>query len=922
MNDNATSKLVSDHIGHDVLPRRLVSLDPLFDPHNVAVIGATARPGSVGRTVFSNLLTSTLGGAVYAVNPNHPTVLNVPTYPDVASIGKPIDLAIIVVRAELVPNMVRECAAAGVKTAIILTAGFRETGEGGAKLEDELLAAARAAGIRVLGPNCIGLMNVTRNFNASFARAMARPGSVGFISQSGALMTAVLDWSLEAHVGFSAFVSAGNMADVDWGDLIYHLGDDRNTKSIILYMQSIDNARSFLSAAREVSYEKPIIVLKAGRTSAGAKAAAAHSGSREQDDDVLDAAFQRCGALRVRSIEDLFYMADALSKQRRPKGPRLTIVTNAGGPGVLAVDALIGSGASLADLSAETIAKLSEFLPPHWSHNNPIDVLGDADAETYARAIELAVKETDSDGLLAILTPQAMTEPEATARRFAEATRDAKKPILASWMGASHVASGNALLDQAGITSFDYPDTAARVFARMWQYSQQIHALYETPSLPADDGESAPDRKGAAHIIDGAYADGRSELSPIEAIQLIDAYRIPVEIAAPLESTDAAAQLAIGEPIAFLNGVGEIDHLLHPNHAALNLTTPESARAAFASFNDRSNLAVVPMRLLNGHPVMVRSVLDLVFGPLVQFGKSGRAIAHTDDRAMALPPLNSTLAQRLLERTRLCKTLSSEDQQPQIVERLLRILVRFSYLLAEQPRIQLAALDPLIISNGAACALHVSITLHPADAAPDQLPAPAITPYPHQYTTTWRTKKDWHVTLRAIRPEDEQLLAEFHASMSPQSVYFRYFTMMGLEQRVSHDRLVRTCFIDYDREMALVAIYRDPATNRDVMLGVGRLTKLFDAPDAHFAVAVGDAYHRQGLGARLLRAVLDVAAREGVQRLIGHILPENRPMQETCRGLGFEIRYDLEEGVVEAVWDFAKRGRKYNFAEADLAAAR
>jgi acetyltransferase len=914
MNDTATIA-APEHRGHDVLPRRLVSLDPLFEPHNVAVIGATARPGSVGRTVFSNLLNSTLGGAVYAVNPNHPTVLNVPTYPDIASIGQPVDLAMIVVRAELVPGMVRQCAEAGVKAVIILTAGFREVGGEGLHLEQDLLSEARKAGVRVLGPNCIGLMNVTRGLNASFAREMAKPGSVGFISQSGALMTAVLDWSLDANVGFSAFISAGNMVDIDWGDLIYHLGDDRHTKSIILYMQSVENARSFLSAAREVSYSKPVIVLKAGRTTPGAKAAARHSGSREQDDDVLDAVFQRCGVLRVHSIGDLFYMADALSKQPRPKGPRLAIVTNAGGPGVLAADALIEGGGVLADLSDAAMERLSEFLPPHWSRNNPIDLLGDACADTYGNVIDIVTKESESDGLLAILTPQAMTEPEPTAQKLVEFTKAYKKPVLASWMGASDVQSGIALLDRSNITTFHFPDTAARVFARMWAYSQQLQALYETPSLPADEGANAPDRKIAPAVIAAADAEDRVSLRPEEMAELITAYRLPVDMPAPIYAAgdiETATKSSPG-PHALLWGLYEQSQILEANFAALGLTRAEEIVAAFddfsARFPARAPGALIPSRSLLGHGLMVRSVVDPVFGPLIMLGKSGRVFAHTDDYAMALPPLNSTLALRLLERTRIYKELTCDGAGPKEIERLLLILVRFSYLLVEQPRVREIVLDPLILSpDGAAC-LHASIALYDAATPADQLATPAIRPYPHHYTATWITKQGLEVTIRPIRPEDEHLLAELHRSMSERSVYFRYFTMMGLEQRISHDRLVRTCFIDYDREMALVAIHRDPATGKEVMTATGRLTKLHDSPDAHFAVAVADAYHRQGLGSRLLRAILEIARDDGVRRVIGHILPENRGMQDMCKRIGFKVEYDLDEGVVIAVWDFDERGR-------------
>lgn len=463
------------------------SLDKFFAPRNVAIIGASEKEGSVGRTLIWNLLSSPFGGAVYPINPKRSNVLGVHAYPTIAAAPEQVDLAVIATPARSVPNIIAECEEAGVKGAIVISAGFKEIGVEGAALEQEILRQARQAKMRIIGPNCLGVMSPLTGLNATFAKSMARPGSVGLISQSGALLTSILDWSLTEQVGFSAVVSVGSMLDVDWSDLLYYLGDDYNTKSIVIYMESIGNPRAFLSAAREVSLRKPIIVIKAGRTEEAAQAAASHTGSMTGSDEVLDAAFRCCGVLRVERVAEVFAMAEVLSKQPRPRGPNLTIVTNAGGSGVLATDTLIQGGGELTALSEETNNKLDERLPAPWSHNNPIDILGDASPKRYADTFEIITHEKGSDGLLVILTPQDMTDPTATAQNLKEIVESTKyrKPILASWMGGEDVAEGVKILNRASIPTFKYPDTAARVFNYMWQYTLNLRSIYETPVLPS-----------------------------------------------------------------------------------------------------------------------------------------------------------------------------------------------------------------------------------------------------------------------------------------------------------------------------------------------------------------------------------------------------------------------------------------------------
>ncbi len=493
-------KITGGDSAQDLLRPREHPLDVFFQPESVALIGATENPGSVGRTVLWNLISTPFGGTVYPVNPKRPSVLGIRAYPSIAAVPEKVDLAVITTPAKTIPGIIRECVQSGVKAAIVISAGFKELGPEGLALETAVLDEARKGGMRIIGPNCLGLMSPLSGLNATFARGMALPGNVGFISQSGALCTAVLDWSLREQVGFSAFVSIGSMADVGWGDLIDYLGQDARTRSILIYMESIGDARAFLSAAREVALSKPIIVIKPGRSAAAAKAAASHTGSLTGSDEVLEAAFRRSGVLRVNDIAELFDMAEVLAKQPRPAGPRLAIVTNAGGPAVLATDALVMAGAETADISQSTMEELNKILPAAWSHNNPMDILGDAAPERYAKALEIVAKDPNADGMLVILTPQSMTDPTNTAEQLKPYASIEGKPVLASWMGGTDVSSGEEILNRAGIPTFSYPDTAARAFVYMWRYAYNLRGLYETPMLASTE-EAAADRAKADSII-------------------------------------------------------------------------------------------------------------------------------------------------------------------------------------------------------------------------------------------------------------------------------------------------------------------------------------------------------------------------------------------------------------------------------------
>ena len=891
------------------------TLDVFFNPKNVAVIGATEAPHSVGRSILANLKDAPFPGPIYPVNPRHDTLLGLRCYPAVESVPGPVDLAVVATPASTVPGVIRECAGAGVPAAIIISAGFREIGERGAALEREILDQARRGGMRIVGPNCLGLMSPHHMLNATFARTLARPGHLGFISQSGALCTAILDWSQREMVGFSAFVSVGSMLDVGWGDLIQYLGDDPTTRSIALYMESVGDARSFLSAAREVALSKPIIVIKPGRTQAAARAAASHTGALTGQDDVLDAAFRRCGVLRVDTIAELFYLAEALDKQPRPQGPRLAMVTNAGGPGVLASDALLTAGGELAELSAETISKLDLFLPAHWSHRNPIDILGDASAERYAKAVELAIQDPATDGTLVILAPQAMTDPAAVARQLAALPKNGMKPLIASWMGGADVTEGVAILVQAGIPAYPYPDSAARVFQLMWRYSANLQALYETPASfemeVSDEG-----RAQAAALIAKVRSAGRTVLTEAESKSLLRAYGIPAvptEIATSAGEAVRAAARA-GYPVVLKLHSETITHKTDVGGVRLNLADEAAVRAAYenieesvrriASDSDFLGVTVQPMVRAEGYELILGSSIDSQFGPVIIFGGGGQLVEVYQDRAVALPPLTTTLARRLMERTKILTALKGvRGRKPVDLAALERLIVRFSYLISEQSWIQEMDINPLLAWPDGLLALDARVVLHPADVIVP--PGPVIRPYPTQYVQPWKFPDGRAVLIRPIRPEDEPLIARFHQRLSERSVYLRYFHLIDLDRRVSHDRLIRICFNDYDRDIALVAEHRNTGTGEREILAVGRLKKI-DATRAELAVLITDEYQGLGLGTELSRRLVEIARAEKMERVIAEILPENIHMQRVCRDLGFHLELLPDNGGVRAVYEIAR----------------
>ena len=888
------------NVATDLLGAKEGGLQAFFTPQSIAVIGASDKARSIGRTLVWNLITSPFGGTVFPVNPKRPSVLGIKAHPRIGDVPDPIDLAIVATPAPTVPDLIAECVAAGVQAAIVVSAGFKEIGAIGADLERQIMGHARRGRLRVIGTNSLGVMSPFTGLNATVANAMARPGRIAFLSQSGALGAAVLDWSLRANVGFSAFVSVGSQLDVGWGDLIDYFGSDMHTQSIIIYMESIGDARSFISAAREVALSKPIIVIKPGRTKGASRAATAHTGSLTGSDEVLNAAFRRCGVLRVDRISELFSMAEILNIQPRPKGPRLTILTNAGGPGVLATDALIAGGGQLAPLAPESIEALNRILPLPWSHSNPVDLLGDAGPDRYVKALEVVARDPNTNGLLVILTPQAMIDPTLIADQLKAHCTIADKPVLASWMGGTRLRQASRSCTAPASRRSPTPTPPPAPSTTCGDISQNIRSLYETPELAGGEDGGA-DRAGAEDLIASVLAAGRTLLTEAESKALLALYGIPVVPTRVATTEEQAVTLAaeLGYPAVLKLHSQTITHKTDVGGVRLNLTDPKAVRRAYRAI-ERSvsrrvgaehflGVTVQPMIKLDGYELIIGCSPDPQFGPVLLFGAGGRLVELIRDHTLALPPLNTTLARRMMERTRIFRALMKgvRGRRPVDLGALERLLVRFSGLVVEQPRIKEIDINPLLASPKRLIALDARVVLHGAEVDLDRLPRPAISPYPTQYVAPWTGKDGLTVTIRPIRPEDEPLVVRFDEKLSEDTVYMRYFQTLKLSRRIAHERMIRICFIDYDREMALVADYKDPQTGEREIIAMGRWSRMYDRDEAEFSLLVRDGFQRRGLGTELLRRLVAIGRDERLHRLTAVILPQNQGMLRICTKLGF-----------------------------------
>lgn len=881
-------------------------LDRIFRPNGVAVIGASDEPRHVGYSVLRNLLDGAFPGRVDPVNVRRDTVQGRRAYAHVGQLPETPDLAIVCTPAASVPGLVRECGAAGIPGMVILSAGFREAGTKGRALEQAVRhEVACFPDLRIIGPNCLGLLVPGRHLNASFAAQMPPAGHVALLSQSGALCTSLLDWAIEEHIGFSHFVSVGNMLDVTFADLIDYLGADPQTRALVLYVESIPDARRFLSAARAFTRTKPIIAYKAGRFPESAQAAASHTGAMAGEDAVFDAAFRRAGIERVFAMDDLFDGAELLARQEPPRGDRLAILTNAGGPGVMAADTLLALGGTLARLSAATLDGLDALLPASWSHGNPVDVLGDAPPQRLAAALRRLLADEGVDAVLVILTPQAMTDPTTAADAVAAEAGGSRVPVLASWMGGTSVRAGEQRLSAAGIPTYRTPEQAVHALMHLVSYGRNRTVLDETPrDVPI---RFTADRGRVRELIDRVPDATRRLLPERESKQWLAAYGIPVVETEAAASADAAATVAqqFGFPVVLKVLSPEITHKTDVGGVRLGLRSEADVRQAFDDIRRTveqkrpdahiEGVTVQPMAATSGGvELILGSKLDATFGAVLLLGLGGTAAELLGDRVLELPPLNERLARRMTESLRSRPLLTGFRGRPAVdLDRLIEVLIRFSYLIADAPEIAEFDINPLLATPGGVLALDARAVV--ARRTVRQFSHLAIRPYPEQFTAELSTRSGLRVRVRPIRPEDEPQWCRYLARCSAESIHGRFG---GLFREATHSMAARYCVVDYDRELPIVAEVCDGGATE--LVGVGRLVADADHTTAELAILVADSRQRQGIGTLLAEYCVRIAPAWGVRRLVAETAVGNRPMQTILQRSGFTLDLDLRSGAVHA----------------------
>ena len=888
-----------------------LNLDKIFNPKSVAVIGASDVEGSVGYVIVKNFTQLGYAGKVFLVNIRKPEILGVKTYQKVEQIPEPVDLAMIATPAKTVPAVVEECGRAGVKGVIIVSAGFKETGAEGKALEEKILEVKRKYGIRVIGPNCIGVIRPRINLNATFVDKMPKPGKVAFISQSGALGSAILDWAIHENIGFSNFVSIGSMIDVDFGDLIDYFGTDPKTKSILMYVEGITEARKFMSAARHFARTKPIIVVKAGKFSESAKAAASHTGSLSGEDAIYDAAFKRAGIVRVEEIDDLFNAAEVLGTQPLPRGPNLAVITNAGGPGVMATDALIAKGGKLAKLSLKTMEALNRVLPPFWSRGNPIDVLGDAGADRYKTAVEACLNDVNIDGVLIVFTQQAVSQAVEIAKTIVDLVKSKayqNKTILTSFMGYGAVQEANSILNANNIPTYSTPENAIKTYMYMYQYQRNLDLIYETPEeRPVD---TAPPKRPIMVILRNAAAENRELLTEDEAKRLLEYYNFPVvktEVAATASEAVAFAH-QIGYPVVLKILSPQIVHKTDAGGVMIDLNSDAEVKQAFdiimnkaKAYNPEAEIigvTVQPMVTRKGYEVILGGKTDPLFGPVILFGMGGVGVELFKDYSIGLPPLNTTLIRRMMEETKVYQLLKGYRNVPPANLKLLEeTMVMFSQLLIDFPQIKEIDINPLLINEKESCILDARITVDKDKVFRKFEPHEhlVISPYPKKYETRWKLKNGQEVLLRPIKPEDEPMWLEMFQSFSEEAIRYRFFQLL---KDTPHEVRVRYCNIDYDREIAIVAELSEENHRR--ILGVGRLSIEADGKSGELAFIIVDQWQGQGLGTKIVDYVLEIAKEMGVETVYAIMLPDNQRALNLTKKMGFKLEY-LSDGTVKGI---------------------
>lgn len=870
----------------------------IFEPGKIAVIGASEKTGSIGNAIMKNLLEGCFPGRVIPVNPNYKTVHGLMSYGSVFDLEKGVDLAVIATPILTVPDIVSECVGREVGGAIVISAGGKEVGEKGREIEEKIRATAYAGGLRIVGPNCLGIIRPGGKLNASFASEMPVNGNLAFVSQSGAICTAILDLAFKEHIGFSHFVSIGSMLDVDFGDMIDYLGNDPSAQSILLYIESLSNFRKFMSAARSVSRVKPIIVLKSGRSPAGAKAAASHTGAMAGEDAVYDAAFKRAGIVRVETIQQLFDCAELMAKQPRPRGPRLSIVTNGGGPGVMAADTLARFGHSPAPLDPDTMQRLDEVLPPFWSRGNPIDILGDASAERFRKVLEICFEARESDGVLVILAPQALTDPTSVADALAATMKDRKYPVFTCWMGGKSIAKALQVLNEAGIPTYETPERSVRAFLYMVEYARNMEMLLEIP--PKLTRNMSFDTEKAGKIIAKAPFEGF--MAESDSKEILGAYGLPVIRTGTATGEDEALSLAneLGYPLVMKLNSPDITHKTEAGGVALDLRSDEDVRSAFRRIVESAGRYKPDARILGvtlqpffsnpDYEILLGAKRDPNFGPVILFGMGGIFTEVLKDRALGLPPMNRLLAARLMQETKAYSLLKGyRNRPPADMEQLDEMIVRLSQLLIDFPEIAELDMNPVLIKNGKAVVVDARIMTGVSSvASPLHL---VISPYPEEHEAHITTEEGFRIFIRPVKPEDFPLFTEFLKSVSPTSLYHRF---MGRIKELTPAMLARFTQVDYDREIALVALEDDSGNEK--MLGVARITGDPDGKTGQAAVLVGDPWHGIGIGSSLLKKCLMIAEARKFKTVTGAALRENRSMLALAEKLGFKITQDQDSG--------------------------
>lgn len=881
-------------------------LNPLFTPSSVAVFGASDRPGSVGQIVFQNMLESGFQGALYPINPKYPEVQGKPAYASIAEINEPVELVVIATPPQTVPSIIESCGIHGVKAAIIITAGFGETGYGGAALERELLETARRYGIRLVGPNCLGIMRPAIGLNATFNRGGANSGNIAFVSQSGALCTAILDWAQSNDVGFSSIISMGSSTDVDFGEILDYLVSDVSTHSILMYIEGIRNARSFMSALRAATRIKPVILVKVGRHAAAAKAALSHTASLVGADDVFNAAVSRVGAVRVQTITQLFTAAKALSCGFCPVGSRLAIVTNGGGPGVMATDRAADLGLPMATLSDATMVYLNQHLPPNWSHGNPVDIIGDAQADRYRHAVKACLEDEGVDGVLVILTPQAMSSPLESAQALIELSDNYCKPLLACWMGGTQVAAARDAFAKTRIPHFRTPEPAVEVFSHLSTYYRNQRLLRQMPGSFSHHVE--PDVESARLIIEGAMQEHRKVLTEMESKALLSAFHIPVAKTMIARSPNEALLIAqqLGFPVAMKVNSHDITHKSDVGGVLLNLNDAHEVRAAYQHIHEsvRRNrpdahldgISVEAMIVKpNGRELMIGVTSDPAFGPVLTFGSGGTAVEIMGFRAVALPPLNKFLAGELIGETPVCRMLGAFRQMaPANMEALEDVLLRVSEMVCELSLLKEMDINPLILDENGALAADARVIVEYRPPSFDRYAHMAICPYPAQLIRHWQLADGTDITIRPIRAEDAELDQRFVRELSEQSKYFRFMNIM---HELSETMLVSLTQIDYSREMALIAVTQEQ--DKEIALGVARYAINPDGTSCKFALVVADNVTGKGLGQKLMISLMEAARDQGLKTIEGEVLNNNHNMLKLMNRLGFSTETSEDQRILK-----------------------